>query len=119
MVISFFISPKTPFPYGKLLFSEKIKMPKKLALFIIFALLLSFASSCTQEEKRILVFSKTAEFRHGSIEAGQTALLKMGLENNLKIDTTEDASFFTEEILKQYSAAVSYTHLTLPTNREV
>ncbi len=81
-------------------------MSKKIVQFITCSLFLLFISSCTQEEKRILVFSKTAEFRHTSIAAGQTALLKMGLENNLKVDTTEDASFFTEETLKQYSAVV-------------
>ena len=81
-------------------------MSKIIVQFIICSFLLLFISSCTQEEKRILVFSKTTEFRHTSIETGQVALLKMGLENNIKIDTTEDASFFTEENLKQYSAVV-------------
>lgn len=81
-------------------------MSKKiLQLFICFLFLLSI-SSCTQEEKRILVFSKTVEFRHNSIESGKTALMKMGIENNIKVDTTEDSSFFTEEKLKQYSAVV-------------
>ena len=79
-------------------------MLKKLIQLIICSLL--FLSSCIQENKSILVFSKTAEFRHGSIEAGQVTLLKMGLENNIKVDTTEDASFFTEENLKQYAAVV-------------
>lgn len=81
-------------------------MSKKLVQFIISSFLLLFISSCVQEEKRILVFSKTTEFRHTSIEAGQLALLKMGVENNIKVDTTEDSSFFTEEKLQQYSAVV-------------
>ncbi|MFK8009284.1 MAG: ThuA domain-containing protein [Saprospiraceae bacterium] len=81
-------------------------MSKRLIQFITFSLLFLLVSSCTQQEKRILVFSKTAEFRHTSIEAGQVALMKLGLENNLKVDTTEDASFFNEESLKQYSAVV-------------
>ena len=63
-------------------------------------------SSCQQEPVRILVFSKTAEFRHESIEAGKAALLKLGEENHFLVDTTEDASFFTEDILKQYDAVV-------------
>jgi len=75
-----------------------------LSLFTFYILLLF--TSCSQEEKRVLVFSKTAEFRHGSIEAGQVALIKMGLENNIKVDTTENASFFNEENLMQYSAVV-------------
>lgn len=81
-------------------------MSKKLIQFIIWSLLFLLISSCTQKEKRILIFSKTAGFRHTSIEAGKIALLRLGLENNLKVDTTEDASYFTEDILKQYSAVV-------------
>ena len=63
-------------------------------------------TSCSSSEKCILVFSKTEGFRHSSIEAGKTALLKLGLENNIKVDTTEDSSFFTEDVLKKYSAVV-------------
>ncbi|MDB4414966.1 ThuA domain-containing protein [bacterium] len=81
-------------------------MPKKITKLIAYSLFFLFISSCTQEEKRILVFSKTEEFRHSSIEAGQIALIKMGLKHNFKVDTTEDASLFTEENLKQYSAVI-------------
>ena len=84
-------------------------MRKPFSLFSLFlfpiCILLLF-TSCSKNEKRILVFSKTAGFRHGSIEAGKVAMLKMGLENNIKVDTTEDASFFTEDILKKYSTVV-------------
>lgn len=65
--------------------------------------------SCSKEErepKNILVFSKTEGFRHQSIEAGQAALLKMGEEYGFKVDTTEDASRFDEDILKRYDAVV-------------
>ncbi|PWJ57462.1 cytochrome c [Dyadobacter jejuensis] len=57
-------------------------------------------------EKRILVFSKTAGFRHGSIPAGQQALFKLGKEMNLAVDTTENAAKFTNENLKKYEAVV-------------
>ncbi len=59
-----------------------------------------------QEEVRILVFSKTSGFRHGSIGAGIAAIQKLGIENNFKVDTTENAAKFTEENLKQYKAVV-------------
>jgi len=81
-------------------------MLNRLTQLIIFSFLFFFISSCTQDEKRILIFSKTAGYRHSSIESGQTALLKMGLENNIKVDTTEDSSFFREENLRKYSAVV-------------
>ena len=57
-------------------------------------------------QNRVLVFSKTAAFVHGSIKVGKLALLKLGAENNFKVDTSQDASIFTEENLKKYSAVV-------------
>ncbi|MDN5204658.1 ThuA domain-containing protein [Fulvivirgaceae bacterium BMA10] len=59
-----------------------------------------------RDEKRILVFSKTAGFRHGSIGVGKTAIQKLGSENDFKVDTTENAEHFTEENLTKYSAVV-------------
>lgn len=55
---------------------------------------------------KILVFSGTKAFRHKSIEAGKTALLKMGAEKNWKVYTTEDAAVFSGTNLKQYGAIV-------------
>ncbi|GAB2764323.1 hypothetical protein GCM10027275_01770 [Rhabdobacter roseus] len=54
----------------------------------------------------ILVFSKTAGFRHLSIPDGKRALLKLGKENNIRVDTTEDAAAFTAANLRQYKAIV-------------
>ena len=62
--------------------------------------------SCGREEKRILVFSKTTGYRHESIEDGKAALQKLGKENGFEVDTTEDASLFTEDNLKKYNAVV-------------
>ncbi|HEV7347321.1 ThuA domain-containing protein [Telluribacter sp.] len=59
-----------------------------------------------KEQPRILVFSKTAAFRHTSIEAGQKALMQLGKEKGFAVDTTEDASRFNEENLKKYQAVV-------------
>ena len=54
----------------------------------------------------ILVFSKTAGFRHGSIPAGQEALRSLCRENGLQMDTTENAGLFTDTNLSQYNAVV-------------
>ncbi|UZR95379.1 ThuA domain-containing protein [Chondrinema litorale] len=62
--------------------------------------------SCSEKEKRLLIFSKTAEFRHNSIEAGQAFFFKYGKENGYQIDTTENSELFNEENLKKYSAVV-------------
>ena len=55
---------------------------------------------------RILVFSKTAAFRHGSIEDGIEAIRRLGDESGFDVDATEDAAAFTEENLSQYAAVV-------------
>ncbi|MEX2640550.1 MAG: ThuA domain-containing protein [Balneolales bacterium] len=57
-------------------------------------------------DRSLLVFSKTDGFRHGSIEAGQDALQKLGIENNVTVYVTEDASEFTEEFLSGMDAVV-------------
>ncbi len=56
--------------------------------------------------KRILVFSKTAGFRHASIPAGKLALMKLGSENGFAVDTTENSDAFQEANLKKYNAVV-------------
>lgn len=66
-----------------------------------------FISSATvKQKKKVLVFAKTAGFRHASIPKGKEALLLMGKQNNFLVDTTEDAGFFTTETLKKYDAVV-------------
>ena len=55
---------------------------------------------------KILVFSATRGFRHTSIANGKIALLKMGSEKNWIVDTTENATVFTEANLKQYGVIV-------------
>ncbi len=59
-----------------------------------------------QQQPRVLVFSRTAAFRHASIPAGKAALLKLGRENGFAVDTTEDASRFTAEGLAPYQVVV-------------
>ena len=62
--------------------------------------------SCQHETARVLVFSKTAGFRHESIGAGKTAMLALGKKHNLRVDTTENAAAFQEDNLKKYHAVV-------------
>ncbi|WP_439555438.1 ThuA domain-containing protein [Dyadobacter sp.] len=67
--------------------------------------LASVAQTVTPE-KRVLVFSKTAAFRHSSIPAGKAAIMKYGKENGFAVDTTENATAFTEKNLQKYGAVV-------------
>lgn len=78
-------------------------------IFLFFLILVQL--SCTQKEKKILLFTKTQGFRHASIPAGVQAIYKMGQENGMEVDTTSDARKFTEENLKQYSTLV-FLHTT-------
>jgi type 1 glutamine amidotransferase len=54
----------------------------------------------------VLVFSKTAGFRHDSIEEGITALQELGAENNFTVTATEDGAAFTSENLAQHRVVV-------------
>src|SRR5580704_16458744 len=72
------------------------------------AILISLAA-CTHHPSgnpRILVFSKTTGFHHASIADGNVAIQQLGKENQFNVDTTTDASWFTDDSLKKYSAVV-------------
>lgn len=81
-------------------------MKKNYLLLLLLFAAAFIAATTVKEKKRILVFSKTAGYRHGSIKAGKDALLKIGADNNWLVDTTEDAAYFTASTLKKYNAVV-------------
>ncbi|MEU0391846.1 ThuA domain-containing protein [Streptomyces sp. NPDC006208] len=56
--------------------------------------------------KRVLVFSKTAGFRHDSIATGVAALKELGAGSNITVDATEEAGQFTTSNLARYDAVV-------------
>ena len=60
----------------------------------------------TTPTERVLVFSKTAGFRHDSIPAGIAAVQRLGAENGFAVDATEDAGAFTDANLAQYDAVI-------------
>ncbi len=80
--------------------------PLKFVVLLLLSLGLVLTSCKEKSKPRLLVFSKTGGFRHESILAGKLALLKLGKENNIVVDTTEDAGQFTEGNLKKYAAVV-------------
>lgn len=55
---------------------------------------------------RVLVFSKTAGFRHTSIEAGVEAVERVGRSLGFEVEHTEDDAWFTDERLARYDAVV-------------
>ncbi len=54
----------------------------------------------------VLVFSKTAGFRHDSIATGIQAVRDLGAANTFTVTATEDAQAFTTANLAQYEAVV-------------
>jgi cytochrome c len=55
---------------------------------------------------RILVFSKTAGFRHSSIDEGIAALKLLGTQNAIQVDAIEESTLFTDEVLNRYDVVV-------------
>ena len=64
------------------------------------------AGAQTTPNERVLVFSKTAGFRHDSIPAGIAAIQRLGTENDFAVEATEDAGAFNDENLARYDAVV-------------
>ncbi|MFG2049795.1 ThuA domain-containing protein [Micromonospora sp. NPDC048935] len=55
---------------------------------------------------KVLVFSKTAGFRHSAIPNGIAAIQQLGSANGFSVTATEDAAQFTTSNLAQYQAVV-------------
>jgi type 1 glutamine amidotransferase len=55
---------------------------------------------------QVLVFSRTAGYRHPSIPNGISAIRTLGALNNFSVVATEDASVFTDAQLASYQAVV-------------
>ncbi|MDJ0756889.1 MAG: ThuA domain-containing protein [Ardenticatenaceae bacterium] len=59
----------------------------------------------------VLLFSKTAGFRHGSITDGQAAVQTLAADNNFAVDLSENAADINDANLANY-AAVIFLHTT-------
>lgn len=55
---------------------------------------------------KVLVFSKTAGFRHSAIPAGIAAVQRLGAANGFTVTATEDAGAFTTSNLAQFQAVI-------------
>lgn len=74
-----------------------------IGLFLAFVL---SASSTPQEPIRVLVFSKTAGYRHDSIANGIEAIRRLAAERGWEVETTEDAERFDDERLLPFDVVV-------------
>jgi len=75
-------------------------------LMLSFCALMAVSTAVFAQQKRVLVFSKTAGFRHASIKEGKQFFLDLGKKQNIVVDTTENAANINEENLKRYNAVV-------------
>jgi cytochrome c len=66
----------------------------------------SVATAAPKPKFNVLVFSKTAGFRHDSIPTGVERIRQLGAANNFAVDATEDASEFRNNRLNEYDVVV-------------
>lgn len=66
----------------------------------------SSATTAKSSAVRVLVFTKTAGFRHASIPDAEQALHRLGSRNGFAVDATEDAAAFSDASLARYDAVV-------------
>lgn len=79
-------------------------MRSKLFSFLI--ILMAIANLNAQENINVLIFSKTAGYRHKSIETGQEQFKKWGEKENWKVEITEDTSYLSDSNLKEVDVLV-------------
>ena len=66
---------------------------------------MSFKSS-NKQIKNVLIFTKTAGYRHKSIEQGVATIRTLGDKHGFKIYHTEEASFINSKTLKQFHTVI-------------
>ncbi len=82
---------------------------KRLLLFLIPVIIcLSFINPIkeTDEQVRVLVFSKTLGYRHRSIKDGVKAIKMLGEKNGFSVDYSQKSSAISNENLKKYKAII-------------
>jgi type 1 glutamine amidotransferase len=70
------------------------------------ALAYGATSRSTSESPRVLLFTKTAGFRHSSIPVAVTAIREGAARSGLEVAATEDGAEFTDTRLHRYDAVV-------------
>lgn len=91
---------------------------KKFLVFLTLSILLTIGYGCEQSNSQtteylvtegdfsVLIFSKTAGWRHDSIENGIDAVTNLGIEHQFKVAATENADYFTADNLSKYDVVL-------------
>ncbi|KIJ52530.1 hypothetical protein M422DRAFT_26111 [Sphaerobolus stellatus SS14] len=79
-----------------------------LVFTVVLSLLIAISHSQNMSSipAKILIFSRTVDFRHDSIPTAITALKQQGSSHNIEFDNTEDQTLFTDTNLSQYDAII-------------
>lgn len=89
---------------------QKLTVIMNRLTIIIFLLgICSVVSSCQKKrpgKPKVLIFTHCTERYQAVIPAGIKAIREMGIEQGFAVDTTQDASRFNEDTLKQYAAVI-------------
>lgn len=80
------------------------KLFKVFGVFLILPLTLFFPQQ--DDTPKVLIFSKTAGFRHDAIPEGIVALKKIATERGYEVVTSEDSNHFNENNLSKFHAVV-------------
>ena len=88
----------------------QMKQTILIALTVLFSAVAGQAQEKPKEKEQkplnVLVFSKTKGFRHESISSGVKMLYDLSKAQTWVLTCTEDASLFTDELLKNFDVAV-------------
>lgn len=74
--------------------------------FLATAIDVGVGSVSNTDQQRVLVFTKTAGYRHGSISDGVALIKRLGRSDHFKVDRTENAGRFTESQLSEYDLVI-------------
>ncbi|BCB76311.1 hypothetical protein GCM10022251_24860 [Phytohabitans flavus] len=77
-----------------------------LVVLVVAAFVAPASPAAAAPVTKVLVFSKTAGFRHSSIPNGIAAIQQLGAANGFTVTATEDAAQFTTANLAQYQVVV-------------
>lgn len=79
---------------------------KKFIILLLLAVLAACTSGKKKESPKLLIFSKTAGYRHQSIEHGREVLAQLAEELGYQVSATEDAGMFTPDSLAAFGVVV-------------
>ena len=88
---------------NQIMYPQLTRVATALALLL---LLCTCDHAANDDGTNVLVFSKTEQFRHESIPAGQAMLRQLGADKGFNVTVTEDATDFSNGNLAKYHAVV-------------